>query len=174
MTVRKPPGAALHEDGTQRIERNGAGLQATRSRLRRVARLLDSGLAVPGTSWRIGLEALIGLIPGIGDLAGALLGAYFVVEALQLRAPRGVIGRMLGNIVLDLLLGVLPVVGDVADFAFKSNERNLRLLDRHLDDRLGVAPPPRRRRYGPALAAALLALLLLAGLWWLLRSSAHT
>jgi hypothetical protein len=124
-------------------------LQATRRRLRRYATLLDSGIGVPGTRWQIGIEALIGLIPGVGDLAGALLGGWFVVEALRLRAPGRLVAKMIGNIVFDVLLGVVPLLGDVADFVFKSNRRNLDLLDAHLDARLGVAPPaaPRRSRW---------------------------
>jgi len=123
-------------------------LQATRLRLRRYATLLDSGIGVPGTRWQIGIEALIGLIPGVGDLAGALLGGWFVVEALRLRAPGRLIAKMIGNIVFDVLLGIVPVLGDVADFAFKSNRRNLDLLDAHLGARLGtaVSVAPRRSR----------------------------
>ena len=144
-------------------------LEMTRSRLRRVARLLDSGIAVPGTSWRIGIEALIGLIPGIGDVIGALLGSYFVAEALRVRAPRGTVGRMVGNVLFDLALGIVPVVGDIADFAFKSNERNLRLLDRHLDDRLGIVRAPPRRGWIGALLLIALLLLAFYGAWRLLR-----
>lgn len=121
-------------------------LQATRRRLRRYATLLDSGIGVPGTRWQIGIEALIGLIPGVGDLAGALLGGWFVVEALRLRAPGRLIVKMIGNIVFDMLLGVVPLLGDAADFVFKSNRRNLHLLDAHLDARLGVAPAVASRR----------------------------
>ncbi|NGY05655.1 DUF4112 domain-containing protein [Solimonas terrae] len=123
-------------------------LLATRQRLRRYATLLDSGIGVPGTRWQIGIEALIGLIPGVGDLAGALLGSWIVVEAARLRAPRALLVRMSANIALDLLLGLLPVLGDLADFMFKSNQYNLRLLDAHLDARLGVPPAagPRRGR----------------------------
>ncbi|MFT4045729.1 MAG: DUF4112 domain-containing protein [Solimonas sp.] len=166
MTDRKPGTGGSDAPLSISAAATQPGLHATRARLHRVARFLDSGIAVPGTSWRIGVEALIGLIPGIGDLAGALLGSYFVVEALRVRAPRGTIGRMVGNILLDLLLGLVPVAGDIADFAFKSNQRNLRLLDRHLDDRLGLARRAARRGRGGWMALALLVLALLAVLAW--------
>lgn len=126
--------------------KTGTELEATRQRLRRYARVLDSGIGVPGTRWQIGIEALIGLIPGVGDLAGALLGGWLVVEALRLRAPARLLVKMTGNVVFDTLLGIVPVLGDLADFMFKSNRRNLQLLDAHLDARLGLMPAPERRR----------------------------
>lgn len=128
--------------------KTGTELEATRQRLRHYARLLDSGIGVPGTRWQIGIEALIGLIPGVGDLAGALLGGWLVVEALRLRAPARLLVKMTGNVVFDALLGIVPVLGDLADFMFKSNRRNLQLLDAHLDARLGLMPAPARRRRG--------------------------
>src|SRR3546814_8472350 len=105
-------------------------LDATRQRLRRYARLLDSGIGVPGTRWQIGIEALIGLIPGVGDLAGALLGGWLVVEAMRLRAPGRLLAKMIGNVLFDALLGIVQVLGDLADFVFKSNRRNLPQIGR--------------------------------------------
>ncbi|NKF20786.1 DUF4112 domain-containing protein [Solimonas marina] len=143
-----------------------ARLHATRARLRRYATWLDSGIGVPGTRWQIGVEALIGLIPGIGDVAGAVLGSWFVIEAARLRAPRPLLARMVGNVVFDALLGLVPVAGDLADFVFKSNRRNLALLDAHIDARLGVERAPGRPWWHWAL---LLVALLAAGAWWLHR-----
>jgi len=165
MTGRQPP--LQTAASTPGSEPAYEALHATRTRLRRLARLLDSGFTVPLLRWRIGAEALIGLIPGIGDVLGALFGSYFVVEALRVRAPRATIVRMVGNVLLDLVLGVVPVAGDLADFMFKSNERNLRLLEQHLDERLGVDPTrtPRRRRWTRLVAAAIV-LIALAALWW--------
>ncbi|WP_020648137.1 DUF4112 domain-containing protein [Solimonas variicoloris] len=141
-----------------------AALHATRARLDRLAWWLDSGIGVPGTRWRIGVEALIGLIPVVGDLAGALFGSYFVIEAWRVRAPRGLLARMTGNVVLDAALGLVPVVGDLADFAFKSNQRNLRLLHAHLDAELGVRAVRPRRRLAWILLG-LLAVLAAAAIW---------
>ncbi|MGH8445687.1 MAG: DUF4112 domain-containing protein, partial [Solimonas sp.] len=121
-------------------------------------------IAVPGTSWRIGAESLIGLIPGVGDAAGAVLGSYFVVEALRLRAPGGLVARMVGNVAFDMVLGVVPVVGDIADFAFKSNSRNLRLLNTHLDGELGLPPAPAKRRLAWTLLRLGLGLAVVAGI----------
>lgn len=139
-------------------------LQRTRERLRRFATLLDSGIGIPGTRWQIGIEALIGLIPGIGDLAGAALGSWFVVEAMRLKAPGHLLARMIGNVVFDTVLGIVPVIGDIADFVFKSNRRNLQLLDAHLDARLGVTPARTHRR--AAWGLALVALAVIAWLLW--------
>ncbi len=144
-------------------------LLLTRARLRRYAKLLDSGIGVPGTRWQIGVESLIGLIPGVGDLAGALIGSWFIFEAYRLRVPGSLLARMTGNVVFDAVLGVVPVVGDVADFVFKSNRRNLRLLDAHLDAHLNAPfgpPPPRRRRRRVGLALGGLLLLIAAYLLW--------
>lgn len=135
-----------------------AEAQALRGRLQRTATLLDAGIGVPGTRWRIGIEALIGMVPVVGDLFGVLLGSYFLVEGVRIGAPRSVLLRMTGNVLFDLVIGLVPVVGDLADFAFKSNSRNAALLDRHLDQLLQPAPVHRRRsRVGWWLAAAALA-----------------
>jgi hypothetical protein len=110
-----------------------------RRRLRRVERLawwLDAAMRIPGTRFRIGLDALIGLIPGLGDVLTAALAAVIVVEARRLGVRGPVLVRMLLNIALDVLIGLLPIVGDVGDACFKANRRNLRLLKRamHGDD----------------------------------------
>ena len=103
-------------------------------RLRRFAELLDDGIPVPLTSFRIGLDPLLGLIPGIGDAAGALLGGWILIEAARIGASRATLLRIAGNIALDATIGAIPVVGDLFDFAWKSNLRNVALLERaHLD-----------------------------------------
>lgn len=103
-------------------------------RLDRLAWLLDNSIRVPGTKWRIGIDGLIGLIPGLGDLLGALMSSYLVVEAARAGASVSLILRMGLNIVLETVVGVVPIIGDLFDFAFKANLRNVRLLRRHLDD----------------------------------------
>lgn len=111
--------------------------------LRRLAGLLDSALPVPGTRWRIGLDGLIGLIPGIGDLAGAALSSYILMKAIRLGVPVGVVLRMLFNILLEMTLGAIPLIGDLFDFGFKANLRNIRLIERHVD---AAANPDRHPR----------------------------
>ena len=103
-------------------------------RLRHLARLLDSAFRVPGTRWRVGFDGLLGLLPVAGDAVGLLLALWLVAEARRLGVPFGVLVRMLLNVLVDALVGSVPVAGDIFDFAFKANERNLRLLERHLDD----------------------------------------
>ena len=108
--------------------------------LKRFAELLDSGIRVPGTSWRFGLDPILGLIPGFGDVAGAVLAGWVFVEAVRLGASRATLLRIAGNVALDASAGALPVVGDVFDFAWKANLRNVALLERHL-----AAPTNARR-----------------------------
>ncbi len=104
-------------------------------RLRSIAWLLDNSIELPG-GYRIGLDAIIGLIPGIGDAIGALLSAYILNEARRLGAPRTVLLRMTVNVIVEAVVGSIPFAGDVFDAAFKANMRNLALLERyHLDPR---------------------------------------
>ena len=102
------------------------------ARARALTRLLDSAARVPGTSFRFGLDPVLGLIPGLGDVAGAALSGYVVILASRLGAPRSVIVRMLGNVAIDTVAGAMPVVGDLFDAGWKSNTRNLALLERHI------------------------------------------
>jgi hypothetical protein len=102
-------------------------------RLRAITRLFDSAFVVPGTRWRFGIDALFGLIPGLGDIAGALVAVYALHVARGLRAPGPVQLHMLGNIALDALIGTVPLIGDLFDFVFKAQTRNLALLDAWLD-----------------------------------------
>lgn len=102
--------------------------------LRKVSQLLDSAFAVPGTSYRIGLDPIIGLVPGIGDLVSPLFTIGILWEGRDLGIPRVVQLRMIFNVAIDALAGVVPVVGDLFDFAWKANNRNLALLERHAQE----------------------------------------
>lgn len=117
---------------------SSAGARGTSSRrlaaLARFAELLDSGIRIPGTQLRFGLDPLIGLIPGVGDAAGAVLAGWILVEAIRLGASRATLVRIAGNIALDAGLGAVPLIGDIFDFAWKANVRNVTLLERHLRD----------------------------------------
>lgn len=101
-------------------------------RLRVVQQWLDSAFRLPGTRLRVGWDPIIGLIPWAGDLVTALMACAIIVEAHRARVPRLVQLRMLANVGFDLLLGSIPVAGDVADVFWKSNNRNMALLDRHV------------------------------------------
>jgi hypothetical protein len=98
-------------------------------RLRAIARLFDQAFAVPGTRWRFGVDALFGLVPGLGDIVGALVAVYALHVARTLRAPAAIQLHMLGNIALDAIVGTVPLLGDLFDFVFKAQTRNLALLD---------------------------------------------
>jgi hypothetical protein len=99
--------------------------------LRRISSLLDSALLVPGTAYRVGLDPILGLIPGLGDLVSPLFAIAVLWNARRLGVPKVVQLRMVFNVALDALLGVVPVVGDLFDFAWKANDRNMALLERH-------------------------------------------
>lgn len=103
--------------------------------LQRLADWLDTRFAIPGTNWRFGLDSIIGLVPGIGDLATTALGAYIIVRARELGAARHVQVRMAANLAVDALVGAIPLVGDIFDFAYRSNVKNVRLLLNHLEQR---------------------------------------
>ncbi len=100
------------------------------ARLRMLARVLDNAVAIPGTRFRVGLDALLGLIPGVGDVVGFLVGTYVLTTAVRLGVPRAVIGRMLLNIGTDAALGSVPLAGDVFDAAWRANSMNVALLER--------------------------------------------
>ncbi len=93
---------------------------------------MDAGIRIPGTNLRFGLDPILGLIPGAGDAAGAVLAGWILVEAIRLGASRATVLRIAGNVALDALVGAVPVLGDIFDFAWKANLRNVVLLERHL------------------------------------------
>ena len=103
------------------------------ARARSLARLLDSAVRVPGTGIRFGADAVIGLIPGLGDIGGAALAGYLVILAQRLGVPRAVVLRMLANVAVDTLGGTVPLIGDLFDVAFKSTLRNVALHERALE-----------------------------------------
>jgi hypothetical protein len=99
--------------------------------IRRWANLLDNAFRIPGTSIRFGLDAIIGLVPGIGDLSAPVFAAVILVTGFRLRLPAIVQARMVLNAAIDMVLGLVPVLGDLVDIAWKANMRNLALLERH-------------------------------------------
>jgi hypothetical protein len=101
-------------------------------RLRAVSRLLDNAFTIPGTNVRFGLDALIGLVPGVGDALGALFSAYLILQASRLGAPKSVINRMIANVGVDTVVGWVPLLGDLFDVTWKANNKNLALLEQHL------------------------------------------
>ena len=110
------------------------------TRARSIARLLDTAFRVPGTNIRFGLDGILGLIPGVGDVTGAALSGYVILTAARAGAPNTLLARMLVNVGLDALVGAVPVLGDIFDVAFRANVRNSALLDAWLV-RSGQAEP---------------------------------
>ena len=113
-------------------------------RVRRLANLLDSAFRVPGTSWRFGVDGLVGLVPGIGDAAGLLASAVVVGQGVLLGARGWTLTGMLLLVSADALLGAVPIVGAVFDFAFKANRRALALLEEHARDPAAARTRARR------------------------------
>lgn len=140
---------------TGRIDPDRA--RAARRRVRAIARWLDDAFTIPGTDRRFGLDPLIGLLPGVGDVIGWALASWVLFEAWRLDTPRPLLGRMLGNVVLEALVGIVPGIGDLFDFAFKANRRNAAILDRYLETVLAPAP---RASPGPAASVVLVAAVL--------------
>ena len=111
----------------------GTDPASVRWRIEAAEKLLEHGFRVPGIGYEFGLDAIVGLIPVIGDFVGAAFGAYLVWEAKNLGMPKWKLWRMAGNVGFDTAVGFVPFAGDVFDFVFRSNTRNLRVVKRHLD-----------------------------------------
>jgi len=112
-------------------------------RLEALARLMDGAFVLPGTNIRMGLDALIGLLPVAGDIISGLISSYLIWEARQLGAPKWLIARMMTNTLLDTVLGAVPLVGDAFDVMFRANMKNMALLRRHLEKH-GITCPAAR------------------------------
>jgi hypothetical protein len=101
--------------------------------IRALARVLDDAVGIPGTRWRFGLDAVMDLIPGVGDLAGVAISGYLLLQAARLGASRWTLARMAGNVAVDALAGALPGIGVIFDGVWKANRRNVRLLEAQLE-----------------------------------------
>lgn len=111
----------------------GSDPASVRARVEALEALLERSFRVPGLNMPIGLDALVGLVPVIGDLVTTAFGAYIVWEARNLKMSKFQLMRMGTNVAFDTLIGLIPVVGDAADFVFRSNSKNLRIIKKHLD-----------------------------------------
>jgi hypothetical protein len=131
-------------------------LEADRlERLRKLGYLLDNSIPIPGTRYRIGLESVIGLVPGIGDMVGGGFSLWIVLQAARMGVPASLLARMGWNLVVDVVVGAIPFLGDLFDAGYKANLRNLDLLERH------VGHPGEARRASRKFVALLLLVLVL-------------
>ncbi len=121
---------------------------------RLVARLLDEAIEIPGTGWRIGIDPIVGLLPGIGDVIGAILSGWILLVGIRLGAPGPVVARMALNVGVDTVVGAIPIGGDLFDFAWKANVRNVRLLEAWL-----ARPAETHRASGAVIAGVILGIL---------------
>ena len=138
--------------------------ESTRHLLHRLAWVLDNSFPVPGLGgYRIGVDGLIGLVPGIGDAVGALLSSYILAEAVRLGVPKTVLLRMYANVLVDSVVGLIPLAGDVFDVTWKANLRNVNLLDTYLDSPQRTTTTSRWFVVG-FMAAVLLLLVVIVGL----------
>src|SRR3954469_8350621 len=123
---------ASRTTGFEALKATGMSQADSIARVTAVAKFLDSAFVIPGTNRRFGMDAVIGLVPGIGDLLSALLSSYIIWEARQLGLPRWKIARMVANVAFDTALGAVPLAGDLFDVLFRANKRNMRIVREHL------------------------------------------
>ena len=141
MVVAAGRGPVIGEAGAEARAGRRRGAEDEADRLRRIdwlAGLMDDRFRLPGTDIRFGWDAVVGLLPGIGDTASTAVSLLILHHAWQTDMPASLKARMIGNVVLDFVLGALPLVGDLFDVAFKANRRNARLLRQHLQRRSGA------------------------------------
>jgi len=159
---RNPSGRVISVDASGNVESvESAEAAQARERLSQLAWLLDSSIPIPGTRFTIGIEAIIGLFPFLGDLIGVVLSSYILSEASRLGAPKPVLMRMAFNIGIEGVVGIIPFAGDVFDAAFKANQRNVRLLGQWFDQ--PHKTERHSRAFGIALILGMVALLALLG-----------
>ncbi|YAF98210.1 MAG: DUF4112 domain-containing protein [Nodularia sp. CChRGM 3473] len=119
-----------HSSSRSHIDPDAQAL--TLKRLRQISRILDKIFTIPGTPIHLGLDPIIGFIPISGDFLGFILSSYIIIEAARLGVPKTTLSRMLLNIIIDSLVGTIPAIGDLFDFAWTANEYNIKLLEEHL------------------------------------------
>ncbi|MCG7391930.1 DUF4112 domain-containing protein [Microvirga sp. ACRRW] len=123
---------AVRSDLFEAIKAAGPSREDSLARITLLARLMDNAFLIPGLNRRIGFDAVLGLVPGVGDVLSAALASYIIWEARRLGLPRWKIARMVGNVAVDTAIGAIPLAGDVFDVFFKANARNMRIIHDHL------------------------------------------
>jgi hypothetical protein len=131
-------------------------------RVRVLAKLLDNSISIPGTKWKFGFDAIIGLVPVVGDLIGAILSGYIVLEAARAEVPSFTLARMLMNVGIDALAGAVPAMGDIFDAAWKANIKNVALLEDHLVAGSAINREGKRKATGAIVLAVIVLVIILA------------
>jgi hypothetical protein len=132
MSKSKVQHSMVESNTLYHLSRHDKQRNATLQQVNGLAWLLDNSIRIPILNYRIGLDAIVGLIPGFGDIAGSLLSSFIVLQAIRLGVPLGTLVRMVLNIAIEASIGVIPVVGDLFDATFKANARNVGLLNQVL------------------------------------------
>ncbi|MGH8017342.1 MAG: DUF4112 domain-containing protein [Opitutaceae bacterium] len=162
-------------DGLTRLSEDDALIPPQLKRLRRLAWVLDRSIPIGG--YRIGLDPIIGLLPGGGDMIGGMLSLVILYDAARLGLPVRVLFRMLGNILLETIVGAVPLLGDLFDFAWQANARNLRLVEKHYDPQRRERPAGRigfavvAIAFAAIVGASVVSVMLLASLWRLVSEA---
>jgi hypothetical protein len=163
-----PPEVEVDADG---VASSDPEVEAILEDLRSFARLLDSAVEIPGTNVRVGLDPVLGLLPVAGDVPTSLVGAYVLVQAVRLDVPRETVARMVANLVVDAVVGSIPLVGDVGDVVWRAHDRNVALLEARLRDPDGASTDVLVVWGGTVLALVALLTINLAAyaaVWWVL------
>lgn len=141
--------------------------------LTRLARTLDSAVRIPGTNVRFGLDAVVGLVPGVGDVAGAVMAGYIVLAGAQRGASASVLVRMVLNVGIDTVVGSVPIVGDLFDVGWRANMRNVALLEAHAADPERARAASRLVVFGVAAGVLLLVAFAVAVAWLVIGAIVH-
>jgi len=149
-------------------------LQPRLEKLRSLQWLLDNAYRVPGTSIRFGWDSIVGLVPGAGDIVTALFAGAIIMQAHRMRVPRVIQMRMVVNVLIDVVVGIVPLFGDVADVFWKSNSRNFALLERHATDPVPASTGDWLFVTGVLALVAAVAIVPLAMVYWLVHTMVST
>ena len=141
---------------SEAVEISDGPPSASNPGLRTLVRLMDDAFVIPGLNMRVGLDAILGLIPGVGDVTGGVMSGMVILAASRAGAPKSIIARMVANAAIDMVFGTIPILGDLFDATWKANRKNLDLLDRYLE-----RPTETKRASSAFVAGAILVLLLL-------------
>lgn len=144
--------------------------------LEKLAKVMDGQFGIPGTKWRLGLDAVIGVVPVVGDLAGAAVSSYLIWQAWTLDAPKPLMWKMARNTLVETVGGIVPIFGDIFDVFWRANQRNVALMRGHLKSLLPPEPEPKPFSQLPIWARLVIAVLVVVGSWltidWLIRMMA--